>query len=1153
MAYNASLGDGNLSFSVPEADSSTFTVTAAGLQDQDADPLDLSNLADFEDEASLVNDLLASSELVSASEGAPAGAGLGIGGAGGGSSSSSSNTARDPSAPLSLLELDVKLARLLGVLEHACQDTAASVERSIEEVARTVPRLTFDLQLMRENVVLLRFTLESIRKRSQEATSSSAETSSVMRRLKVLDTIKTRMEEARDVLREAEAWSSLESEVTALVQEHSYAKAAERLAEANKSMVVFQNSPEYEQRRSLMLSLQNGLEAGLSASLVSAINKRDMDSCKTYYAIFGQIQRETEFRHYYFGSRRAGLVKDWQEARLADCQAAGGSGGDGASGSSSAPSDKKPLQPFSSYIPTFYKSLSTLIKDERSYIPSIFPDPLDTLSMFLQTTLDALQPTFPQRISDLSTAHGPRLLLELIRIYQATEDFAMTVDRSFSQLQATLSPPVSARTAGLPSPAPSTPGPASGSAVSPGGTPGPAVVSGAGTPQASALKRVQQQQQRRQSKAMSMSISRRQSRPSVSAGIPEEGRRASTGPDGLPAEPLRAWETTLFEPFLDWQAEYSELESRLLKAELGKVTQGQDAMAFLLTSVTANDEHMGSNGTGGRGGGDEEYEDDEARTGRSRAQGAAKILLDQTSAVFALAEEALGRCMALTHGYGASGYVEAVDDTFRTFLLKERDTLLRAKETRTRNRRRTHMSDADMTVEYSSDDWSTVQLALRLLEACRTIYSKIAGLEAKICSRLVDVARLVTRDARVDPMNQVVAGVPRGALALLWQSTLNSAALTSLLESIQERAGPASVLHPDSSKPQPLPLLHNARAAGLDLTRASQLFLHDTTIAPLRALLDSYSTLAAWSQTSDARQDSRGAFDLHIPTFSLSPSETITKVGEGLFNLPGMFEAYADDDALGFSLETLPELDAETIRMLRTEYGQAPLLPGAAGIVASPIPSPGLYQHAPSPHVNKHGHAPRMSLAGGSGGNEFLPAGSGSTSAVSPAPAGAPRISPSLSHHHSYSLSHHPPSSGAAHAYAGPQMQAQPLPAEVVISTWLSSLTRSVLLHLVQKAVPAIRSLTKHGQEQLAADLGYISNVAKALDVEVEQLEKWRIALEAEAGSRNKLSAPGTGEALNGSESRLEEDGTVQEVDPEVAEMLQRIRSRPLLQASVPR
>jgi transposase-like protein len=284
----------------------------------------------------------------------------------------------------------------------------------------------------------------------------------------------------------------------------------------------------------------------------------------------------------------------------------------------------------------------------------------------------------------------------------------------------------------------------------------------------------------------------------------------------------------------------------------------------------------------------------------------------------------------------------------------------------------------------------------------------------------------------------------------------------------------------------------------------------------------------------------------------LSPSETITKVGEGLFNLPGMFEVYADDNALGFSLETLPDLDAETIRMLRTEYGQVPLLPGAAGIVASPIPSPGL-SHAPPAHVNKHGHAPRMSLAGGSGGNEFLPAGSGSTSAVSP--AGAPRVSPSLSHHHSYSLSHHPASSAAAHAHAGPQMQAQDLPAEVVISTWLSSLTRSVLLYLVQKAVPAIRSLTKHGQEQLAADLGYISNVAKALDVEVEQLEKWRAALEAETegAPRKKLSVAVVGGTQSDGEPRSEDDGAVQEVDPEIAEMLQRIRSRPPSQTSAPR
>jgi conserved oligomeric Golgi complex subunit 7 len=71
------------------------------------------------------------------------------------------------------------------------------------------------------------------------------------------------MELARDVLREAESWSTLESEVSSLLSEQSYEKAAEKLSEANKSIVVFQNTP-CGARRTLMISLQNQLEASLS-------------------------------------------------------------------------------------------------------------------------------------------------------------------------------------------------------------------------------------------------------------------------------------------------------------------------------------------------------------------------------------------------------------------------------------------------------------------------------------------------------------------------------------------------------------------------------------------------------------------------------------------------------------------------------------------------------------------------------------------------------------------------------------------------------------------------------------------------------------------------------------------------------------------------
>ncbi len=61
-------------------------------------------------------------------------------------------------------------------------------------------------------------------------------------------------------------------------------------------MVVFQNTPEYEARRALMISFQNQLEASLSSALIAAINSRDTSLCRNYYSIFANIQRDSEFR-----------------------------------------------------------------------------------------------------------------------------------------------------------------------------------------------------------------------------------------------------------------------------------------------------------------------------------------------------------------------------------------------------------------------------------------------------------------------------------------------------------------------------------------------------------------------------------------------------------------------------------------------------------------------------------------------------------------------------------------------------------------------------------------------------------------------------------------------------------------------------------------
>lgn len=188
------------------------------------------------------------------------------------------------------------------------------------------------------------------------------------------------MEASRDVLREAESWSTLESEVTSLLAELQYAKAAERLAEASKSMAVFHNTIEFESRRALMTSLQNQLEASLSSALVAAINSKDLASCKNYYSVFANIQREGEFRNYYNGSRRTSLVELWVSASFTDI--------DGESSKENSTPTK-----FSEFLNGFFAKFLVVIQEEQTYCPAIFPDPQQTLSTFIQTTIDALTPS----------------------------------------------------------------------------------------------------------------------------------------------------------------------------------------------------------------------------------------------------------------------------------------------------------------------------------------------------------------------------------------------------------------------------------------------------------------------------------------------------------------------------------------------------------------------------------------------------------------------------------------------------------------------------------------------------------------------------------------------------------------------------------------
>ncbi|KAG8959027.1 hypothetical protein FRC03_008533 [Tulasnella sp. 419] len=894
-------------------DTSNKTETADSLLTLSSTSGELSSSLDkYDDIATWVNDLLDGNGIL---EGA-------------------SQESTDGTSDLTLL--DSKVQFLVTRLDIAAQDTSSKLEESIDEISRNLPRLAYDLQFMRESALTLQRTLsliETVQVPSSVPAESSPNdeevtTKSVLERLHFLDAAKTALEKSHAVLREAEAWSGLDSEITSLLSSQSYAQAASRLSEASKSLSLFSNTPEYETRRALMISLQNQLEAALSSALVAAINKKDVSACKNYYGIFSDIQREVEFRNYYYGSRRKGLVDTWSNTRLKDC--------DGYDPSSNSPESEAAEQDFNGFLKTFFADFITLLTEERSYATSIFPDPQQTLSAFVQSILDALNPSLGQRLSAMSEYYGSTALTRIIQAFKVAEEFGVAVDRlidsagymsSFSQ---------------------------------------------------SATGDDKRPMSRRTSKRMS--LSRRLG-----------GRSSSiSGPQGLggPVGGTGGWEPALFEPFVDLQSDYANLEKRHLDEQLKK-------------AVGSSPQPSGSDAEG------------------------SKILRERSAVVFDMANDALSRCMDFTHGYGAVGLINAVDHAFSTLLEATKAQVLEKQPTRTTTKG--DMTDGFDELDYTSEDLAAFQQSLHLLETCRAMKDRLKAVDAKFKKTIYQFATMVQL-SKADPLGLYISGTIKGEVQLLIQSTLNSVELNTLLDDLLKDSQVQPLATPSSGGPGASVdtfgstenmLLKGAAQAISTFTRATQVHLQNIILSPLLAPLSSYPSLS-WA--SQQRPKPRaGVHELQMPTFSLSQTPTMQRVAEGLLNLPRLFEVYADDDALAFSIETLPFVDVESLKaLLASESAEAKGQPE-------------------SPKTLRR-------LSSGSNPN-----------AAAPLPPPTFVLTP-----------------------------------DMVSSTWLSSLNLTLLAHFTRTVLPSIQRLSKDGAAQLASDLGYLSRIVRTMNVEWEDLEKWR-------------------------------------------------------------
>lgn len=800
--------------------------------------------------------------------------------------------------------LDKELNELLTRLSLLSQDTSSALEQSIHDISRTVPRLTYDLQFMRESASSLQSSLHLVQDhvarqtrmdtRSLSPTATATESDDVkthrsMEKLTHLDKLKNRMESARDILREAESWSTLEGEITSFIASQAWSKAGNRLAEASRSMVVFQNTPaEFESRKSLLVSLQNELETSLSAALDESLAKNDVEAIGNFYEIFELMDRVQEFKGYYFGARRKTVMEEWSAALLLDAL---------------QPSEKvaegTPIK-YSAFLPRFYASFLSIVSHEKSQIAQIFPPHLAPaiLATFVQTTLDALSPSLQSRLGAVADFYGTEALPELIKAYKATEEFGLSTQGLMDKMAFNTQGDMLSGAHGTSSP----------DAISPG------------------LAPVRTRSRR-------LSLSRRYS------------RAASSLSEGTAS--LSVWETTLYEPFLDLQMAYPSLERKYLAHQL----RFNPAFIGAFSRSTDN---------------------------------IARLLAERASIAISTAEEAITRCVSFTHGYGSKGLVDALNSFFEGFFDTLHDLLEKADDGGSSKPTGNDELDFD-GLDYSTEDWGSFQTGLHVLTTCKEVRDRTSAFEENLSAYFGRLALSLGSDA---PLPEHTT---RGALTLLHQSPLNSSDLQTMLSTSTERYN-----------------LQSARTALGSLTRTAQRRLQSIILAPIITQLNSYPALGVWATPDKPARKG----ELSIPTFSLSPTDVIVRVSEGLLNLLRVFEVYASDASLSYSIETLPFVDPVMLEINTDSVMEQSR--------ADKLVSPTSLTHTAS---------------------------ASATTALSP---------------------------------------------ETVLSTWISSLTLSLLAHLSSITLPSIRSLSNSGAKQLEADLDYLSNAVRALDVEWEELETWK-------------------------------------------------------------
>ncbi|KAF9127181.1 hypothetical protein BGW39_006052 [Mortierella sp. 14UC] len=783
----------------------------------------------------------------------------------------------------------------LTKLHLLASQTSAALSSTTQDIVKLLPRLTHELDQLRQETRTLQEGIRLVR--GDINTVDSNDTVQALDRLKYLDLVKTRMEATHSALREAENWRNLEAEAKDILAKGDFTRAATRLSEAERSLVVYKNTNVEGDRMTLLLSLKDQLEQQVMSKVKEALEQKDTAACQTLIKVFGLIGRQEKFQDFYISQRRAPLLEQWK--RLTQALNVGLRPSIPGTPQGSASADSKD---FITALQTFYKDASSMLHDEFAWITSIFSDPSATIHSLVHDIFSHIDPSMQLALQQVAKSQGDEGGLPiLISAFVATEAFGTRMERIVSQ---------------------------------------PLVGGG------------QREHSGGRSRAGSLVVH--------DGSKDGKGARASFSHDNSldlkvfhdPHE----WAYILYEPFMAYQRNCGKLEGAHLRALL---SASVPAMAPYLDSATRSrgiaksSSHLVKIMTNTNALAFNLAEGAIARCMRLTHGFGAPGLLDGLNGFF---KDIMDRYSEiLTECRQRSGL--QVDAYGNKIAAAAKQPAL-ASHSRQGSKYDNQLSDS--AEDTDSDGWDEdvheqdqrlFQMGCRLMVLCKQLCQRLEQLDVKTKKALRGVEEFVNMDqARLNQdgghlavdQGSSVSGLksattvqpPNASIALLQQSNLNSFRLSEILEIVKKSEAAASsstaTINNEQTistetdlglEPKPHHLFLQSHQRAVQLTKLCQRFIFDSVYIPLSRPLADLALLPCWTEGADqpggpndkvarrVHQSTLGGTRTDVIRFRSSPSDYMEELLRQLLALPLTFGTYEGDPGLRFGIHSLPYAD----------------------------------------------------------------------------------------------------------------------------------------------------------------------------------------------------------------------------------------------------